>query len=248
MEFEEARKKVLESTKEQRNIQNGWGIGTLSEKTMHAVLKRYYEPDEDCHEIPIEGMVADIYTGERIIEIQTANFNKMRKKLDRFLPYYQVTIVYPIPHEKYLLWMDEETGELTKRRKSPVTGNYYRAFYELYKIKNYLTDANLSFRFVLVDVDEIRLLNGWSKDKKKGSVRYDRIPIALAGELAIDQREDYVQFLPIELPEEFTVTDYAQAAKISEDTARMGLHILHYLGTIQKIGKRGRKYLYHISE
>ena len=31
------------------------GIGTLSEKTLHAVLKMYYEPDEDNHEVAIDG-------------------------------------------------------------------------------------------------------------------------------------------------------------------------------------------------
>ena len=30
------------------------GIGTLSEKTVHAVMKNYYAPDTDMHEIPIE--------------------------------------------------------------------------------------------------------------------------------------------------------------------------------------------------
>jgi len=37
------------------------GIGTLSEKTVHAIFKDYYEPDEDHQEIPIENYVADIY-------------------------------------------------------------------------------------------------------------------------------------------------------------------------------------------
>lgn len=248
MDFHAALNKVMESTKEQRNIQNGWGIGTLSEKTLHAVLKRYYEPDEDYHEVPVEGMVADIYRDGKIIEIQTANFQKLRKKLERFLPEYKVTVVYPIPYEKYLIWIDEETGSLSKRRKSPVTGNYYRAFYELYKIKSYLTSGNLSFRFVLLNMDEFRLLNGWSRDRKKGSVRYDRIPTELVGELSVDRREDYVQFLPIELPDEFTVTDYAGVAKIPEDTARTGLHILNYLNVIEQIGKQGRKYLYRVNE
>ena len=40
------------------------GIGTLSEKTVHAVMKNYYAPDTDMHEIPIENFVADIYTGQ----------------------------------------------------------------------------------------------------------------------------------------------------------------------------------------
>ena len=70
------------------------GIGTLSEKTVHAVMKNYYAPDTDMHEIPIENFVADIYNGQEIIEIQTRAFNKMRRKLDAFLPLYPVTIGY----------------------------------------------------------------------------------------------------------------------------------------------------------
>ena len=246
MDFELAVKAVLESTKEQRNINNGYGIGTLSEKTVHAILKRYYEPNEDYHEVPINGMVADIYREGKIIEIQTRSFNKMRSKLDKFLPEYKVTIVYPIPYIKNLIWIDEETGNLSKKRKSPRKGDYYDAFYELYKIKMYLDNPNLSFRFVLINIDEYRLLNGWSRDKKKGSHRYDRIPTELVGEMSIDRIEDYVQLLPIELPDEFTTSDYKEVAHISEDSARLGLHILNYIGVIENIGKQGRKNLYRI--
>ena len=71
------------------------GIGTLSEKTVHAVMKNYYAPDTDMHEIPIENFVADIFTGQEIIEIQTRAFNKMRLKLDAFLPLYPF-IQFPI--------------------------------------------------------------------------------------------------------------------------------------------------------
>ena len=83
--------------------------------------EKYYAPDESTHEIPIGGCVADIYTGEEILEIQTRSFDRLREKLDRFLPLCPVTIVYPIPHEKRLIWIDEETGELSSPRKSPLT-------------------------------------------------------------------------------------------------------------------------------
>lgn len=95
------------------------GIGTLSEKTVHAIFKDYYEPDEDHQEIPIENYVADIYKDGEIIEIQTRQFNRMRGKLQAFLPLYPVTIIYPIPYEKWLIWIDEDSGELSKKRKSP---------------------------------------------------------------------------------------------------------------------------------
>ena len=94
LQFEQAKERVIGIARERQ------GIGTLSEKTVHAVLKRYYAPDEDMHEIPIENYVADIYTGTEIIEIQTRQFNRMREKLDAFLRLYPVTIVYPIPRDR----------------------------------------------------------------------------------------------------------------------------------------------------
>lgn len=224
------------------------GIGTLQEKTVHAVMKNYYAPDEEMHEIPIGNYVADIYTGKQIIEIQNGNFYKIRGKLDAFLTEYPVTVVYPIPHTKWLIWIDEESGELSRKRKSPLTGNVYRAFAELYRIKNYLLNENLHFRFPLVDVEEYRLLNGWSRDRKKGSCRYDRIPVALFDEVIIERREDYLQFLPYGLPEEFTSNDLAEMAKIPVRMAGLALNILTYLKITELIGKRGRAYLYRVEE
>ena len=32
---------------------------------------------------------------------------------------------------------------------------------------------------LLIDIEEYKLLNGWSYDKKRGSVRYDRIPVGI---------------------------------------------------------------------
>ncbi len=62
------------------------------------MLKNYYAPDEDMHEIPIENFVADIFDGEAVIEIQTRSFQNMRRKR-RISAVVPVTIVYPIPHE-----------------------------------------------------------------------------------------------------------------------------------------------------
>ena len=109
------------------------GIGTLSEKTVHAVMKNYYTPDTDMHEIPIKKIFVarHLHIGQEIIEIQTRAFNKMRRKLDAFLPLYPVTIVYPIPHIKWLSWINEETRETSPKRKSPKTGNPYGIYWAL---------------------------------------------------------------------------------------------------------------------
>lgn len=239
--FEAAKNKIIGKARERT------GIGTFQEKTVHAVLKNYYAPDENTHEVTVGNYVADIFDGESIWEIQNGNFYKIRAKLDAFLAQYPVTIVYPIPHYKWLIWIDEETGELSPKRKSPLTGNAYRAFPELYRIKSYLKNEKLRFIFPLVDMEEYRLLNGWSKDRKKGSRRYDRIPVGLFDEIMIETRADYLQFLPEELPSPFTSKDFAKAAKIPVKTARNALHILAYLDLVEIAGKSGNAYLYQRS-
>lgn len=240
--FEEAKKKIIGIDRQRL------GIGTLSEKTVHAILKNYYEPDEDKQEIPIETFVADIYSDGEIIEIQTRQFNRMREKLKAFLPLYPVTIVYPIPREKWLIWIDEESGELSKKRKSPAKGNPYVAFPELYKIKMFLRDPNLRLKLVLLDMEEYRLLNGWSRDKKKGSSRYDRIPTELVEEVDITCLRDYMQFIPYELEEDFTTKDFAKAARIPTALSQTVLNILYHVGVVERSGKQGNSYLYRVIE
>ena len=68
--FEAAKKKIIGVDRQR------FSIGTYGEKTVHAILKNYYEPDEDHQEIPIDNYVADIYRDGQIIEIQTRQFNK----------------------------------------------------------------------------------------------------------------------------------------------------------------------------
>lgn len=240
--FETAKNKIIGADRERH------GIGTLSEKTVHAILKNYYAPDEDMHEIPIENYVADIYTGKEIIEIQTRQFNRMRDKLRAFLPLYPVTVVYPIPRYKWLIWIDEESGELSAPRKSPAKGSAYQAFKELYKIKMFLKEPNLHFKFVLLDMEEYRLLNGWSRDRKKGSCRYDRIPKELVEEVNVDRPEDYMQFIPYDLTEPFTSADFAKAAHIRRPLAQTVLNILAEVGCVQKTGKQGNNILYTSAE
>lgn len=240
--FQAAREKIIGA--ERRRI----GIGTLSEKTVHAIVKNYCEPNEDCQEIPIENYVADIYSDGKIIEIQTRQFDKLRNKLTAFLPLYPVTIVYPIPREKWLIWIDEETGSLTKPRKSPLKGTPYAVFPELYKIKMFLKDPNIRIRLLLIDMEEYKLLNGWSRDKKRGACRYDRIPTELAEEIEINRPEDYMQFVPYELEEPFTVKDFSKAAHISAALGGTALNILHYMDTVKRVGKQGKAYLYEVSE
>lgn len=240
--FERAKEKII-GVERQR-----LGIGTLSEKTVHAILKNYYEPSLEKQEVPIDRYVADIFTGQEIIEIQTRHFYKLKEKLSCFLPQYPVTIVYPVSREKWIIWIEEETGELSKKRKSPLKGNEYTIFPELYRIKPFLKHPNLRIRLVFLEVEEYKLLNGFGQNKKKGATKFDRIPTKLLGEMEVTCLKDYMQFVPAELEGEFTTKDFAKFAHIPVALAQTVVPILYEVGMITRTGKQGKQYLYEVME
>lgn len=224
------------------------GIGTLGEKTLHAALKRYMEPYDGSHEVKVGSYVADIVGENGIIEIQTRGFEKLRKKLADFLEVTTVTVVYPIAHTKWLIWLDPETGEITNKRKSPKRGTAFEAFFELYKIKPLLCHSNLKITLLLIDMEEYRNLNGWSSDRKRGSSRHERIPLELADEVLIETPADYTKLIPNGLPDKFTSKDYMKTAGLSLSGAQTALNVLSHVGAVRQTGKIGRLNLYEISD
>ena len=220
------------------------GIGTLGEKTLHAILKSYFEPSESFHEIRVGNFVADIADENGITEIQTRQFNKLRKKLDYFLSITNVTVVYPVAAEKWILWIDEQTGETTKRRKSPKQGRPFEILHELYKIKSYLCCPSLRFCIVMLKVEEFRLLNGWSSDKKKGSTRFDCIPTELVDEVRITDPKDYEKLIPENLNERFTSKDFKKMSGLSLSRSQTALNVLYSVGAVKRVGRQGNLYFY----
>jgi hypothetical protein len=228
----------------QNGVNQQKGIGTLQEKILHAILKRAYQANDENHEIKLNGYVVDIFSENKVIEIQTRQFNKLRNKLSALLPEYPLTIVYPIPYIKYISWIDPITGESSKHRKSPKQGAIYDSVQELYKIKMFLNHPNLTLHFIFIDIVDYRLLNGWSEDKKKGSWRYDRIPLHYRFTLEMNKQADYRQFIPVELSETFTSKDFMKLSKTSKRVTQITLNILQSVKLIEVIGKQGRLNLY----
>ncbi len=230
-------------------------IGTLSEKTVHAVVKNYYEPDEDHQEIPIEGKCADIYTADdKIIEIQTRSFDRLKAKLDVFLPLYDVTVVLPVADRKRIIWIDPDTGEELKGAGYRSTMAPWYAFREIYMIRKYLNDPHLHLRLLLMNMTEYRLLSGRSRDRKHfGAERFDRIPEELTGEIILNEPRDYMLFLPDGLCHEeedtFTSAELAAAAHIPKQYLSYVTGLLRLLGIIDRLPeRRGKTWLYRINQ
>lgn len=163
--FLQARKEAL------GRVGGAGGIGTLSEKALHAALKSYYEPDFESREVKVGGFVADIVGENGIIEIQTRGFDRLRRKLDAFLEAARVTVVYPVVPKRGLCWVDPETGEIFEKRKSPKKGAAYDVFPELYKIKNQLMHPNFRLCIPLLEVTDYKYLDGYGKQKKLRATR-----------------------------------------------------------------------------
>ena len=177
------------------------GIGTLAEKRLHAVIKRYLCEDEDCHEVGVLNtrFVSDVRIGNEIYEVQTGSFYPMKKKIAHYLEKTDctVTVVHPIPAVKWISWIDPKTHEITSRARSPKRGRAEDLLPELYHLLPHLGDPRLRFRVLLLEAEDFRLLCGWSRDRKRGSERYERIPLALLGDLEFNSPADFAALLDI---------------------------------------------------
>lgn len=218
------------------------GVGTLGERHLHAFLKSYFEPDTDYHEVAIGKYTADICRDMSIIEIQTRSLDKLRGKLEYYLMEgYSVNVVHPITHQKWLSWIDPETGETSPKRKSGKKGSYFDALWELYKIKYFLDWDRLKITLMLIDMEEYRNLDGYGPKRKRRATRNNRVPVKLCGIEELHSPDDYRRlFLPDSLGERFTSADYAMAAGIGRKGVFTPISILKYMGVIQADGKSGR--------
>lgn len=216
------------------------GIGTLSEKTLHATLKRYLEPHTENHEVQIGSYVADIVGENGVIEIQTGSFTPLRPKLECLLDYTDVTVVYPMAAVKHIMWIDPDTGEVTDTRRSPKKMRPCDAFYELIRIKYTLDNPRMHLKLMMLELTEIRLAGRDSKNRGRGSKRIDRIPMRLIEETDIRTPHDYDFFIPDGLPEKFGIKDFAKCAGVSYDAAQRAVNVLCYLERISTCGKQGR--------
>ena len=156
-------------------------ITTYMERSLHKSLKTYFCPDEAKHEIKIGRHVADACDGNTIFEIQTGNFSPLYKKLQFYLENtdFDIVVVRPIAQNRRIFWLDE-TGELKKApRLSSKHETIASGIADIYYIKEFLGNPRITFCFVLMEIDEVRLLDGYGKQKKIRATSVDRV----AGEI-----------------------------------------------------------------
>lgn len=249
-------------------------IGTLREKRLHAAIKRYLCPIDACHERPVgdllmgeedseapvkkRRMVADILTDGHIMEVQTGGFFPLKQKVGWYLTHTpcRVTVVHPIPAVRYLSWIDPEDGSIISRRKSPKRGRVRDVAKELYWLSDFIGDPRFSLRLLLIELEEYRMADGWSRDGKRGSNRYERFPTALLGDITLRSPADYAAYFlpaPLSVPDSdgeyplFTAAVYAKESGIRGKATYSTVHLLEKLGLVEESDEKvGRACAYRV--
>lgn len=236
--FTRARIRALEE-----NGEGYQGIGRLSEKTMHRMLKLYYEPDESCHEIECFGSVADVKNENGIIEIQRASLAYLIPKLERFLPHSPVTVVHPIVAKKRVKHLNPETGEITSTGRTVKGKTPFDSAFELYKIKKFIGNEGFTLILLLLDCDEYKIPNPKARRGRGGEQRLESIPTDLIAEYIFRAPTDYLALLPDDLADGFTAEEFRKKVKSRSRYAYYYLRLLVDLGLMTR-EKQGAKYLY----
>lgn len=228
---------------------DGSGIGTLSEKLLHRMLKFYIESDQNKHEIPVLGSVADILRDGEIVEIQTRSFEKLVPKLKRFLPEYRVTVVHPLIDSLYISYIDKGgSGELLKRRKSPKSDSVNRAACELYKIAEFIDHPNLNIRLLFLEFEDFRYKTDKKSWQKPSKNTVERVPLSVVRQITLTSKDDYRVFLPSSLTGTFFAKDLERITGLDSRRAHNTITLLSSLGLIERRGQVGRSYVYEIKK
>ena len=223
------------------------GIGTLGEKSLHRDLKNLYQPDPTRHEVRVGRLIADAQDPEEgVVEVQTGHFFALKKRLPIYLQAGRVRLVCPVAERKWLCWLDPETGEVLSRRRSPKRGTPLDLSRELVHILPFLREKNLVFSFIMLEVEEYRLQNGWGRDGKRGSTRYERKLLQVIDRRDVSTPEGWASLLPA-LPPVFTAKELQKAARLSPAGASACLRVWQQAGALERGENRGRAYTYRIA-
>ena len=215
------------------------GVGGLNERSIHKVLKLAIEPRVEFHEVKFLGSVADIKNEEGIFEIQTKSAYKLKEKLLKFLKVSPVTLVIPIVKQKYIRYIDSETGEILPPKRSPRSESIYTAMNSIFSLADLFSYDNFKLMLVFLSADEYK-----HKVRRRGQKRVDMIPREILEVMEITDAERFRDFFPASLGEEFVASEFAKAIKKPARFTYFVIKFYENLGFISAVGKRGRAILY----
>ena len=235
--------KAKESLKDSHDRYN---IGTYKEKSQHLLLKLFYEPCRDYHEVPFEGYVADILNSKGITEIQTVGFRNLFCKLTVFLKSHPVTVVYPVEERKRTCWIDPDTGEISVGRYRTYSKAKYKLLSELLSINELFDAENLEIHIVSMAVSSNKALDGYGPQKKKRATKLDTVPDELLDITIIKSCDDIRRLLPFVKGEIVDSKEISSALGLRRIPLWRAIKFLTIKNIIAPVDKKGNSIIYEV--
>ena len=221
------------------------GIGIYNEKRIHRVLKRTLCEREDCFEIKVGRYTADVLDGNQIYEIQCGPLPLLRGKLEYYLngTEYSVTVVHPIITKRTVIRADRDTGEVIRRRISPLKEKPEKILPMMYNLSEFVSHPRFSMLLVCMEVEEYRFSEA-VRYRKSGKYDSEVFPISMGEAIELRGVGDYVEFLPRELiGKSFSASEYEKYTSLRGIDTYSALKTLANMGLIER-KKEGRKVIY----
>lgn len=227
-------------------MENGNGIGTLQERSLHAAIKRLYEGPGVQMEVAIEGYIVDVVKDDLLIEIQTRNFAAIKHKLLTLMKNHPIRLVYPIPSEKWIIRQSPDGKNEIGRRRSPKQLGFANLFEELVSIPTFLLHKNFSLEVILIREEEIRIQDGKGSWRRRGWSSVDRKLLEVLERHLYQVPSDLLHLIPDTLQRPFTSMGLAEATGISKRLSQKMTYCLRKMGVLKSIGKERNAHLYTI--
>lgn len=223
---------------------DGNPIGTLNEGPLHEDLKAWYAEPGDELEAPVDGFYIDIRRDDLLVEVQTGSLNPIRDKLRRLAEEHRVRLVYPMARDKWLVKLPEGGEGEPERRRSPKHCDVLNVFDELVSMPVLPADPNFSLEVLLIEEEEVRRREPGRAWRRNGWVVCERRLVEVVERRLFRSPEEVAGLLPADLPQRFTTADIAEACGIRRRLAQRMAYCLRKMEAIERIGNKGRAYLY----
>jgi hypothetical protein len=219
-------------------------IGTLNEKPLHSALKKWYGEVTDQFEVEVDGYIIDIKRGDLLVEIQSRNLSKIKRKIYELTKQHPLRLLLPIPSEKWIVRLDESGSTQISRRKSPKRGTFLDIFSELVYIPGLINNKNFSIEVVLIQEEEIRQREEGRAWRRKGWVTQERRLLKVLDKRTFITKHDLAALLPTNIPDPFTTADLVENLSITRRLAQQMTYCLRLAEIIETVGRRDRFKLY----
>ena len=221
-------------------------IGTLGERSLHAALKNWYARTDDRKEVEVDGFHVDIFRHNLLVEIQTAHFYSLKRKLTMLIERHPLRLVYPIAQEKWIVRLAKDGVTRLGRRKSPKKGNIFHLFDELVSIPEFIKNPNFTLEVLLVREEEVRCEDGTGSRRRRGLRIADHCLIDVLSQHLFKHPTDFLELVPSGLPEPFTTKNLADGIGQPRWVAQQMAYCLRHMGAIEVTGKNGNALLYGV--